>query len=44
MLSMYSRYAKAPFREDCRLNIRSSNKELEAIQKRALTEDYRIRR
>jgi predicted DNA binding CopG/RHH family protein len=34
----YSRYAKATFRKDRRLNIRLSNKDLEAIQKRALPE------
>jgi predicted DNA binding CopG/RHH family protein len=34
----YSRYAKAPFRKDRRLNIRLSSKDLEAIQKRALAE------
>ncbi|MCA1585977.1 MAG: antitoxin [Acidobacteria bacterium] len=34
----YSRYAKATFRKDRRLNIRLSSKDLEAIQKRALTE------
>jgi predicted DNA binding CopG/RHH family protein len=34
----YARYAKAPFRKDRRLNIRLSNKDLEAIQKRALAE------
>jgi predicted DNA binding CopG/RHH family protein len=34
----YSRYAKATFREDRRLNIRLSSKDLEAIQKRALAE------
>ena len=32
----YSRYAKATFRTDRRLNIRLSSKDLEAIQKRAL--------
>jgi predicted DNA binding CopG/RHH family protein len=32
----YSRYAKATFRKDRRLNIRLSSKDLEAIQKRAL--------
>ena len=31
----YSRYAKATFRKDRRLNIRLSSKDLEAIQKRA---------
>lgn len=30
----YSRYAKATFRKDRRLNIRLSRKDLEAIQKR----------
>ena len=34
----YPRYAKATFRKDRRLNIRLSSKDLEAIQKRALTE------
>jgi predicted DNA binding CopG/RHH family protein len=34
----YSRYAKATFRKDRRLNIRLSTKDLEAIQKRALAE------
>ena len=34
----YSRYGKATFRKDRRLNIRLSSKDLEAIQKRALTE------
>jgi predicted DNA binding CopG/RHH family protein len=34
----YSRYAKAAFRKDPRLNIRLSSKDLEAIQKRALAE------
>ena len=34
----YSRYAKATFRKDGRLNIRVSSKDLEAIQKRALAE------
>ena len=34
----YSRYAKATFRKDRRLNIRLSSKDLEAIQKRALPE------
>ena len=32
----YSRYAKATFRKDRRLNIRLSSKDMEAIQKRAL--------
>jgi predicted DNA binding CopG/RHH family protein len=32
----YSRYAKATFRKDRRLNIRLSSKDLEATQKRAL--------
>lgn len=36
--SQYSRYAKATFRKDRRLNIRISTKDLEAIQKRALEE------
>ena len=34
----YSRYAKATFRKDRRLNIRLSSKDLEAIEKRALAE------
>jgi predicted DNA binding CopG/RHH family protein/uncharacterized DUF497 family protein len=34
----YSRYVKATFRKDRRLNIRLSSKDLEAIQKRALAE------
>jgi predicted DNA binding CopG/RHH family protein len=34
----YSRYAKATFRKDRRLNIRLSSKDLEAIKKRALAE------
>ena len=34
----YSRYAKATFRKDRRLNIRLLSKDLEAIQKRALAE------
>ena len=34
----YSRYAKATFRQDRRLNIRLSSEDLEAIQKRALVE------
>jgi len=34
----FSRYAKATFTKDRRLNIRLSSKELEAIQKRALAE------
>lgn len=36
--SRYSRYGKATFRKDRRLNIRISSKDLEAIQKRALEE------
>ena len=36
-----SRYAKATFRMDRRLNIRLSSKDLEAIQKRALAEGLR---
>jgi predicted DNA binding CopG/RHH family protein len=36
--SRYSRYAKATFRKDRRLNIRISSKDLEAIQKRAMGE------
>ena len=34
----YSRYARATFRKDRRLNIRLSSKDLDAIQKRALAE------
>ena len=34
----YSRYAKATFRKDRRLNIRLSSKDLEAIRKRAIAE------
>ena len=34
----YSRYAKATFRKDRRLNIRLSSKDLEKIQERALAE------
>jgi predicted DNA binding CopG/RHH family protein len=34
----YSRYARAMFRKDRRLNIRISSRDLEAIQKRALEE------
>ena len=34
----FSRYAKATFKKDRRLNIRLSSKDLEAIQKRALAE------
>ena len=36
--SRYARYARATFRQDRRLNIRISSKDLEAIQKRALEE------
>ena len=36
--SRYARYAKATFRKDRRLNIRISNKDLEAIRTRALEE------
>jgi hypothetical protein len=36
--SRFSRYAKATFKKDRRLNIRLSSKDLEAIQKRALAE------
>jgi len=36
--SRYTRYARATFRKDRRLNIRISSKDLEAIQKRALEE------
>ena len=41
----YSRYARAAFRKDRRLNIRRSSKVLEAIQERALAEGlpYRTR-
>ena len=35
----YSRYAKATFRKDRRLNIRLSSKDLDAIQKRALASE-----
>jgi predicted DNA binding CopG/RHH family protein len=34
----FSRYARATFKKDRRLNIRLSSKDLEAIQKRALAE------
>lgn len=34
----FSRYTKATFRTDRRLNIRLSSKDLEALQKRALAE------
>lgn len=34
----FSRYAKATFKKDRRLNIRLSSRDLEAIQKRALAE------
>ena len=34
----YSRYARATFRKDRRLNIRLSSTDLEGIQKRALSE------
>jgi predicted DNA binding CopG/RHH family protein len=34
----YTRYAKATFRKDRRLNVRLSSMDLEAIQKRALAE------
>ena len=37
-LGRYNRAAKATFKKDCRLNIRISTKDLEAIQKRALEE------
>ena len=40
VLSRYSRSAKATFKKDRRLNIRISTKDLEAIQKRALEEDF----
>lgn len=36
--SRYTRYAKATFRKDRRVNIRISSKDLEEIQKRALEE------
>jgi predicted DNA binding CopG/RHH family protein len=36
--SRYTRYARATFRKDRRVNIRISSKDLEAIQKRALEE------
>jgi predicted DNA binding CopG/RHH family protein len=36
----YSRYAKATFRKDRRLNIRLSSKDLEPIQKRALPDGW----
>jgi predicted DNA binding CopG/RHH family protein len=35
---VYSEYASATFRKDRRVNIRISNKDLEALQKRALEE------
>ncbi len=38
ILANDTRYAKATFRKDRRLNIRLSSKDLEAIQKRALAE------
>jgi predicted DNA binding CopG/RHH family protein len=38
-----TRYAKATFRKDRRLNTRLSSKDLEAIQKRALAEGLLIR-
>jgi predicted DNA binding CopG/RHH family protein len=34
----YSEYANATFKKDRRINIRISNKDLEALQKRALAE------
>ena len=34
----YSKYARATFKKDKRINIRISSKDLEAIQKRALEE------
>ncbi|GAB4450017.1 MAG: CopG family antitoxin [Anaerolineae bacterium] len=34
----YSEYARATFKKDRRVNIRISNKDLEALQKRALEE------
>jgi predicted DNA binding CopG/RHH family protein len=36
----YTRYAKATFRKDRRLNVRLSSMDLEAIQKRALAEPF----
>ena len=38
----FSRYAKATFKKDRRLNIRLSSKDLEAIQKRALAEGLAV--
>lgn len=35
---VYSEYARATFKKDRRVNIRISNKDLEALQKRALEE------
>jgi predicted DNA binding CopG/RHH family protein len=40
----YSRYAKATFREDRRLNIRLSSKDLEAIRSERLLRACRTRR
>ncbi len=37
-LTRYGDYAEATFRKDRRVNIRISRRDLEAIQKRALTE------
>lgn len=37
-ISRYSEYAKATFRKNRRINIRISEKDLEALQKRALQE------
>jgi predicted DNA binding CopG/RHH family protein len=40
----YSRYAKATFRKDRRLNIRLSSKDLEAIRSELLPRGCRTRR
>ena len=40
----FSRYAKATFKKDRRLNIRLSSKDLEAIQKQRLRKARRISR
>ena len=37
-LARYREYARATFKKDRRINIRISTKDLEALQKRALTE------
>ena len=43
--SRFTRYAKATFKKDRRLNIRISTKDLEAIQKRARSRgDFPIKR